>query len=272
MISRIVRESSNVVRDAVRAYKQRNRWDNCIVIHKGSLTRRLPSAFVLPLFCGHAKNSLRNSSKITPVLLHNYKGEQIAGKSLRYVGIDNYKTVRVDPATPWRWTFKLTELKKFLDSGGCKTEFIMYIDSDDVVFREDPAKAIQYLEEEDCDMLVSSTSFAGGYDCMPDVKTWTDQIAGDLGYSPRYLNAGVYVARTSFLREVLESALKYVADDEFTPQEYRQHSHKGTICEKLPLFPKGCGDDQVILRYLHPQFYPRMKIDYKARIAQYRHL
>jgi len=35
----------------------------------------------------------------------------------------------------------------------------------------------------------------------------------------------------------------------------------------LPNYPEQCDSDQHILRYLHPSFYPRMKIDYSLRLA-----
>ncbi len=102
---------------------------------------------------------------------------------------------------------------------------------------------------------------------MPEMKEWTDRIAKKSGYGERYLNAGVYVAKTSFLREVMDTAMEYVTEDTISRQEYRELLQKEDSRENSPPFPKGIGFDQVILRYLHRQFYPRMKIDYKNRLA-----
>ncbi len=188
-------------------------------------------------------------------------------KSLRYVGIENFVVLKVESHIQWSNTLKIKELKKFLDSDRCKTEYILFFDSDDAVLRNEPEKAIRYLQEEDCDFLLSSTAYKKGYEFMPEMKEWTDLIAKKNGYGQRYLNAGVFVVKTSFLREVVDSAMEYVTEDNLSRQEYRELLQKGDPCENLPPFPEGMGSDQMILRYLHRQFYPRMKIDYKNRLA-----
>ena len=102
---------------------------------------------------------------------------------------------------------------------------------------------------------------------MPEMKEWTDRIAKESGYGERYLNAGVFVGKTSFLREVMEAAMEYVTEDAISRREYEEMLQKEGARENLPPFPKGMRSDQLILRYLHRQFYPRMKIDYKNRLA-----
>ena len=188
-------------------------------------------------------------------------------KSLRYVGIENFVVLKVEFNGSWVHTIKFLELKKFLDSNRCKTEYILYFDSDDAVLRDEPEKAIRYLQEEDCELLFSSTHWEGGYACMPHIKEWTDQIADKNGHDRLYINTGVYIAKTSFLREVIDSAIEYVTEHDLSREEYAELHQKGGLCERLPSFPKGVGCDQIILRYLHPNFYPRMKIDYKGRLA-----
>jgi hypothetical protein len=253
------------IKNVYRAYKQRREWEY-LCIHKRSLTKR-PSFLVLPLLCGHVKGKLRCPSEITILLIHNHKKEPIMEKSLRYVGIENFVVLRMEFSGSWHNTLKILELKKFLDSDGCKTEYILYFDSDDVVLRDEPEKAIRYLQEEDCDLLLSNTPFRAGYECMPHIKEWTDQIANKNGYGQIYINTGVFIAKTSFLREVMDSAIEYITEHDLSPEEYRDLRRKGSVRERLPSFPKGVGSDQVILRYLHPHFYPRMKIDYKGRLA-----
>ncbi len=61
--------------------------------------------------------------------------------------------------------------------------------------------------------------------------------------------------------------MAYVTETDLPGSEYKRLKDSGTVGEHLPEFPKGCGCDQTILRYLHPQFYPRMKIDYQGRLA-----
>ena len=102
---------------------------------------------------------------------------------------------------------------------------------------------------------------------MPHVKAWTDKVAKENGHPGWYINAGVFVARTSFLREVLEAAMVYATEADLPTKEYRWLKHKGRLCERLSEFPKGCGSDQTIFRFLHPRFYPRMKLDYRGQLA-----
>jgi hypothetical protein len=144
---------------------------------------------------------------------------------------------------------------------------VLFLDADDVVLRDGPERAIALLAQEDCELLLSGTSFEAGYECMPDVKRWADRVASGHASNDRYINSGVYIGRTSFLREVLDAAKDFITERDFTREEYRSARRDGTLCERLPEFPKGIGSDQVILRYLHPRFYPRMKIDYEARLA-----
>ena len=68
-------------------------------------------------------------------------------------------------------------------------------------------------------------------------------------------------------RILLETVLAYVTDDEISLKEYAQRRRNGTLSERRPEFPKGVGSDQVIFRYLQPQFYPRIKVDYTGRLA-----
>ena len=254
-----------ITRSVFRAYRKRNGWEY-LAVHNSSLTE-LPSFFVLPFLCGHVKGKLRCPPEITILLVHNYKKESVMEKSLRYVGIENFVVLKVDPSILWRNTHKLKEIKSFLDSGRCKTEYILFFDSVDAVLRDEPEKAIRYLQEEGCDLLFSSTSYNGGYKSIPEMKEWTDRIAKESGYGERYLNCGVYVAKTSFLREVMDAAMEYITEDAISRGEHEELLQKEGSLEKLPPFPKGVWSDQVILRYLHRQFYPRMKIDYKNRLA-----
>jgi hypothetical protein len=246
-------------------YKQQSEW-TCPVIHVRRLTK-LPPSIALPLLCGRSKGKLTCPPELTIVLIHNYESEPIMEKSLRYVGIKNFVVLRPKSERPWCNTMKFVELKRFLDSGSCKTKFVLFCDSDDAVLRDDPAKAIRFLEEEGCDLLLSNTSFDAAYECMPDVQEWADEIARQNGKTQYYINSGVFIGRLDFLREVLGEALKYISDNDFSREEYWRVRENGTLCKSLPEFPKGIGSDQVILRYLHPRFYPRMKIDYKDRLA-----
>ena len=254
-----------LIQDVLFAYRQRRDWPY-LAIHKRSLTT-MPPWFAVPLLCGHVKGKLSCPAEITILLIHTHDKETILEKSLRYTGIKNFVVRVIELDRPWCASMRDRELKNFLDSGSCKTEYILFLDSDDVALRDNPAKALQYLKDEDCDMLFSDTAFLGGYECMPEIKGWTDEIAAKSGFGQRYINAGIFIAKTSFLREVMESVMQYVTDHDLSREEYRELRRNGCLCERLPSFPEGVGDDQVIFRYLHPKFYPRMKIDYRGRLA-----
>ena len=246
-------------------FKKRSEWV-CPVIHMRKLTK-MPSFIALPLLCGRSKGMLKCPPELTILLIHNYKTEPIMEKSLRYTGIDDFVALKPKFEGSWVNTIKLVELKRFLDSGACSTEYILYCDSDDAVLRDDPAKAIEYLREEDCDLLLSNTGWKAGYECMPEIKKWADQNAKESGRTQCYINSGVYVGRTEFLRSVVDSTLEYITDHDLPRVEYWRLLKEGTLCETLPEYPKGVGSDQVLFRYVHPQYYPRMKIDYKGRLA-----
>jgi hypothetical protein len=64
-------------------------------------------------------------------------------KSLRYVGIENFTVLRPPINGPWVHTVKISAVSSYLKSGACKTEYLLFCDSDDAVLRDDPKKAIQ---------------------------------------------------------------------------------------------------------------------------------
>jgi hypothetical protein len=250
-------------KDLLWALYRRHTW-NYLVIHRHKLTRNHPS-LVIPLLCGPAKKKLTCPPELNIVLVNNYQHLSLMELSLRYVGIENYTVLKVNG--PWRQSYKLKAIFDYLANNSKKTEYLLYCDSNDAVLRDNPQKAIQYLNEENCDLLFSRTKFKGGYECLPQIKAWADQIARGKGSPGWYLNSGVYIGRTNFLRQILEIALNYITEQDLSREEYRQLRLSGKLCERLPEFPRGCGSDQAIFRFLHPQFYPRIKVDYSGRLA-----
>lgn len=83
--------------------------------------------------------------------------------SLRYVGITDYHVLKLKASEPWRQTKKISIVLNDLKSAGCKTDYILYCDSNDAVLRGNPAKAIRDLEEENCDLLFSRTKSKDNY-------------------------------------------------------------------------------------------------------------
>ena len=222
------------------------------------LKQRLqPNCFELP------KNltivTCRNEGSMEDRIIDHLKGYEdvsILEQNLDYLGVE-LKVLR-DNRLPWRNTFKFELLNHYLSSGECETEYFMCVDAIDVIFIDNPTKVIDIFESFDCDALFMSTSSLDGYNCMPEVYNKILQINNSNG---RYLNSGVYIGKTSFIKEVIESAISYAHPPGVTMDEYRDYLNSNPID-----YPKG-SQDQDIFRFLEPQFYPRLRVDYDNKMA-----
>lgn len=198
------------------------------------------------------------------ITAHNYSEKSLFEKSLDYVGIYNYTVLQQPIINNWRNTLKLKWVLEYLESSPNGPENILFCDADDCILVGDPWDIMKVFNQKNCQLLFMSTSFMGGYACMPEVKQWADRI-----YFGRYLNSGVYVGKRKFLINVLREANQYITDDDITEQEYVQLGrgvYNKNLCERLPEYPKG-SQDQDILRYIHPRFYPDMQIDWDNALA-----
>ena len=187
--------------------------------------------------------------------LSGYENTSILEDNLKYLGID--LVVLTDNRLPWRNTFKFEMLYNYLNSGECTTEYFMCCDAIDVIFVDDPQKVIDIFKTFNCDALFMSTHSTDGYNCMPKVKEWVDTVNS----KNRYLNSGVYIGKTSFVKEMVEEAMKYAIPHGVTMDDYRDY------LDSLPEdYPKG-SQDQDIFRYIEPKFYPHLKVDYENQMA-----
>ena len=247
----------------------RARGSDAIVLHNGRF-KSIPPGVLIPVFCRSKRGGLTKPPNLTILLVHNRPDKTLMEQSLEYLGIRDYTVLRLPSDQPWRHTARIAAILDHLRSGACATEYILVSDSDDALIRDDPQKAIDLLRAADCEMLVSSTAYAA-YHGMPDVKIKTMSLAPpqrDGSRHPRiHLNAGVYIARASFLREYLEATRQYVSEHDLAIEKLNIISDEDLL-RLLPDFPRGVGSDQTIMRYLFPQFYPRMKIDYDERLAR----
>ncbi len=205
------------------------------------------------------RNEGSMEDRLIPKMLE-YKYNSILEANLKYLGIQPL-VVLTDSRLPWRNTFKFEMILNYLNSGGCDTEYFMFCDAIDVIFKDRPEKVIEIFEKSNCDALFMSTHSTDGYSCMPDVKENIDKINGGNG---RYLNSGVYIGRTSFIKEIFEEAIKYAIPHGVTMSEYYDW-----LKTNPKDYPKG-SQDQDIFRFLEPKFYPRLKVDYDNKMA-YRH-
>ena len=227
----------------------------------------IPPALALPLISGHVQGSLRCPDNLTIVLMHNYTDTPLMEQSLRYTGIDQYVLLKPEFEGEWRDSIKLTTILRYLLSGACRTEYMLYADSRDCVLRADPRDAVALLAAQACDCLFSVEADGYGYQCMPEVRAWARQNALAHRHQTGYINCGVFVGRVNFVTELLQEAQQYILPTELSWTAFRQHLSAGTLCEALPEYPLGVGSDQQILRWLHPRFYPRMQCDYAGRLA-----
>tara|TARA_Y100001938_G_C8070468_1_gene422758 strand:- start:1521 stop:1931 length:411 start_codon:yes stop_codon:yes gene_type:complete len=133
----------------------------------------------------------------------------------------------------------------------------MCLDAIDVIWIDDPQKVMGIFDSFDCEALFMSTNSTDGYECMPKIKEWVDTI----NLSGRYLNSGVYIGKTSFVKEMIEEGMKYAVPHGVTMDEYR-----GYLGSRPDDYPKG-SQDQDIFRYIEKKFYPRMKVDYDNQMA-----
>jgi len=185
--------------------------------------------------------------------LAGYEDISILEKNMEYLGLD--LVVLRDARLPWRNTFKFEMLNNYLKD--CPTEYFMCLDAIDVIWVDEPQKVMDIFKSFDCDALFMSTHSTDGYNCMPEVKQWVETI----NIPGRYLNSGVYIGKTSFVKEMVEEAMKYAVPSGVTMDEYRDY-----LDSEPKDYPKG-SQDQDIFRYIEQKFYPQMKVDYQNKMA-----
>ena len=93
---------------------------------------------------------------------------------------------------------------------------------------------------------------------MSKVKKFVDETIKSKG---RYLNSGVYIGKTEFIKEIFEEAIKYAVPHGVTMGEYHTY-----LSSNPKNYPQG-SQDQDIFRFLEPKFYPRLKVDYQNKMA-----
>ncbi len=202
----------------------------------------------------------RNKGTMEDRIISHLKGFEdtsILENNLDYLGIEDL-VVLTDDRLPWRNTFKFELIYNYLKSNKCTTKYFMCCDAIDVIFIDEPQKVIDIFESFNCDALFMSTHSTDGYNCMPEVKKFVDETIKSNG---RYLNSGVYIGKTDFIKEIFEEAMKYAIPHGVTMDEYRNYLNNNPLN-----YPQG-SQDQDIFRFLEPKFYPRLKVDYKNKMA-----
>lgn len=148
-------------------------------------------------------------------------------------------------------------------------EWVIIADSTDSVITRNPDEAVELLDYYGCEVLYSTTHW-WDYDAftMPEQEAFLRKH-----YGTCYLNSGVCLGRRDTLIELFERVLDYAAFEPWWVYAKKYRDRNGYMDwspEQLAAFPKGCSDDQTIIRYLVKEFWPRIKIDNEFKLAEER--
>ncbi|GJL81583.1 MAG: hypothetical protein DHS20C01_12170 [marine bacterium B5-7] len=283
---------SNATQEKIRAlidiYRDRHGWDQ-VVIHLRQLTL-LPIDIAVEAVCGLRRNKLVCPDDLTIVLIHNYDQESLMEASLKYTGIENFVVLHAPlDADKWRNSIKLSLLHDAIADGRITTQYLLYVDSCDAVIRNDPQMAIDMLNSQKCELLMSVANNRMAYSFMPLQEIKTDRLHQQEGIKNRCPNSGTYIAKTDYMLELLAAAIQFTDDNDLTLREYRwlcNHYKKimqlsdtnnslnipGWYRQENPKsfisgFPNHIGCDQAIFRYLYPDQYPTFKLDFSEKLA-----
>jgi hypothetical protein len=219
---------------------------------------------------GLQRDSLSTPSNLTIITCHNYTEKTYAEKHMDYVGID-YVTLQPDDLTArWRNSNKISLPYEYIRDGKCNTDYVLLIDSDDVVFVNDPSTCITAFDSYGCDMLFCAVyRKVNNYQLMEEKR---EEIV-KLSNAEMYINAGVWIGKINSVLDILENAYSFV-DDSVYNGKYSDYVdlRNGRMDisfrdEWFPNYPYGVPSDQDILRWIHPEYYPRMLVDTDFRFC-----
>lgn len=191
------------------------------------------------------------------ILCHNYDYEPIAEKSLKYLGINDYVVLGQD-VKQWLNRKKIGLVYDYIKYRS-NAEYIMYLDSDDTIVCTDiPSILDTYHSEFSCDLLFNAEKNA-----YPKSNAMTKMIAPlttsqlkDIVKFERekhqkpfcFLNSGAYIGKRSFLEDVFAECL--------------------ALSDKSQRMGIDGRSDQILLRYMHKELYPKIRIDDQRKIFQ----
>jgi hypothetical protein len=243
------------IRDRIHLHWMQHRYPQPL-IHREKLARRILDR--MNSSPSYAKRFAK-PDELTIVTAHDYPEKSLFEQSLDYVLDGDYVVLQRPTQGFWRNWLKVRWLHEFLANGGCKTEFLLFCDASDVVLKGDPRVALDLLDQRRCDWLFMSTNSGVGSAQIPWLHRWADSIRPG-----RYLNAGVWVARTVFAKTVLAEMAQLAERLE----QHHPHGHRGMWIDArdgLPACRFGC--DQYLFRSLQPRYHPRMQVDYDNQLA-----
>lgn len=144
----------------------------------------------------------------------------------------------------WNWGYKITLVLDYLRSGRCTTPYVLCLDGDDVLVVEDLAVVLDRFLSIGCQILFGNTH--ADWPPSPECEAFEASLSDDPDH--RHLNAGGYIASTSYLAlrlEEIERALRSHAPWCITARGF---------------------DDQLAWRHMHRLHHPEIQIDRDCRI------
>jgi hypothetical protein len=176
------------------------------------------------------------SEKLTIFMVTNLEEKGSAARSLDYFNLP-YTIVGSDIVnyTPFD---KLNKLVEFIPK--VETEYMMLFDTDDVFITDGLDRVVNTFEKEmGCKMLFNA-------ECWNYPKGDKEQTAFEEDVTSeenpfRYLNSGVWVANTEFLKSKIDVL-----------EELKNYSH----------------DDQAVFKRFYKMFYPDVKVDHNCKYFQ----
>lgn len=137
-------------------------------------------------------------------------------------------------------------------------EYTMFFDADDIHFSEGPKRLLETFENEcDCEMLCNADAwfFPNGPQAAITMKKWMYELTNkeaDMPTPYMYLNSGLWIAQTKFLKEEFLPRLKILR-----------------AMQDLNMSTQTYSDiDQSLFHYIYKDLHPRMKIDHSCKLFQ----
>ncbi|HEX8137935.1 MAG TPA: hypothetical protein VF544_10125 [Pyrinomonadaceae bacterium] len=216
-----------------------------IVIHNNGPYRR-PFFYRLRRRVFSSRRKIRTRDLDLTIFTWNNKPRKgCFERSLDALGLDYFVTGK--KVIEWRNIFKVALNHEFLKR--VETTYVMAADSSDVLLLEDPRRVIEKMEARPgCLMLFNaernhypSRCHTKRFEEKVFAESTTLEVRSDRRYF-RYLNAGVWIARTDFCRSLHEEAVQV-----------------------KPPFSR---DDQGIYKLLYKRHYPSIQIDHDCAVFQ----
>lgn len=208
----------------------------------------------------------KNSGQLNPEDV-TFNDKTWLENSADLLGINHTCIVIDKPYTTFAYTDKIPYFLIHLKN--MTHEYVLIADSVDCIINGNPDDAIELLNNYNCDILYSTTPW-NDHDnfTMPERSKFNDKVFNNIK-----LNSGVCIGKVDTLVKLFERVLEYASYEPiryYHPTYRKKNGYMQWTAEQLKNFPKGCSDDQTIIRYLVMEFYPRIQLDTKYKLTSRR--